>query len=171
MRDWRCVSIGRIARGAEHRRSRARGPAPTLAPSGARDAKPSTPAGSSIDGSMLEPIRMHGQLTDSAVQAAIKPQHFPNQLERSAADGDTVTVGAAKLVWHALDTIALQRQSLSLRLCTLKPTSNVLFWAVTVVDSPREMQDVRLAIGSNAASRLVAQRRGGHRPLQRPAER
>ena len=34
-----------------------------------------------------------------------------------------------------------------------KPTSNVLFWVETTVDSPREMQGVRLAIGSNAASR------------------
>src|SRR5262249_50058897 len=33
-----------------------------------------------------------------------------------------------------------------------KPTSNVLFWAVTIVNAPREMRDVRLAIGSNAAS-------------------
>ena len=33
-----------------------------------------------------------------------------------------------------------------------KPTSNVLFWAVTVVDCPNELKDVRLAIGSNAAS-------------------
>ena len=28
----------------------------------------------------------------------------------------------------------------------------MLFWAVTMVNSPREMRDVRLAIGSNAAS-------------------
>ena len=33
-----------------------------------------------------------------------------------------------------------------------KPTTNVLFWAVTVVNVPREMSNVRLAIGSNAAS-------------------
>jgi hypothetical protein len=33
-----------------------------------------------------------------------------------------------------------------------KPTSNVLFWVVTTVNCPREMHDVRLAIGSNAAS-------------------
>ena len=33
-----------------------------------------------------------------------------------------------------------------------KPTSNVLFWAVTVVDVAAEMPNVRLAIGSNAAS-------------------
>jgi hypothetical protein len=33
-----------------------------------------------------------------------------------------------------------------------KPTSDVLSWAVTTVNMPVEMQDVRLAIGSNAAS-------------------
>src|SRR6185437_8155882 len=33
-----------------------------------------------------------------------------------------------------------------------KASSNVLFWAVTLVNCPEEMKDVRLAIGSNAAS-------------------
>ena len=33
-----------------------------------------------------------------------------------------------------------------------KPTSDVLFWAVTTVRAPQEMRGVRLAIGSNAAS-------------------
>jgi hypothetical protein len=33
-----------------------------------------------------------------------------------------------------------------------KPTSNVLFWAITRVEAPHEMRNVRLAIGSNAAS-------------------
>ena len=33
-----------------------------------------------------------------------------------------------------------------------QPTSNVLFWIVTVVNAPRDLNGVRLAIGSNAAS-------------------
>ena len=33
-----------------------------------------------------------------------------------------------------------------------KPTYGVIFWAVTVVNSPREMKNVRLAVGSNSAS-------------------
>jgi hypothetical protein len=33
-----------------------------------------------------------------------------------------------------------------------KPTSNVLFWAVTVVNASRDIPGIRLAIGSNAAS-------------------
>jgi hypothetical protein len=32
------------------------------------------------------------------------------------------------------------------------PTSNFLFWALTIIDCPEELRDVRLAIGSNAAS-------------------
>jgi hypothetical protein len=33
-----------------------------------------------------------------------------------------------------------------------KPVYGVLFWAVTVINSPREMKNVRMAIGSNSAS-------------------
>ena len=33
-----------------------------------------------------------------------------------------------------------------------KPTYGVIFWAVTVVNSPREMKNVRMAVGSNSAS-------------------
>ena len=33
-----------------------------------------------------------------------------------------------------------------------KKTSDVLFWAVTIINSPRELRGVRLSIGSNAAS-------------------
>ena len=33
-----------------------------------------------------------------------------------------------------------------------KPSGNVLFWVVTVVNSPEEVKDARLAVGSNAAS-------------------
>jgi hypothetical protein len=33
-----------------------------------------------------------------------------------------------------------------------KPVYGILFWAVTVVDCPKEISDVRLAAGSNSAS-------------------
>jgi hypothetical protein len=100
---------------------------------------------------LLEPIAANG-LTDSAVQAAVKKEYFPDQLTVLPRDGDTVTVGGADLAWHAVDTknynVNLYRFAYALR----KPTSNVLFWAVTIVECPREIGDVRLAIGSNAAS-------------------
>ena len=33
-----------------------------------------------------------------------------------------------------------------------KPKYGVLFWAVTIIDCPEEMKDVRLSVGSNGAS-------------------
>jgi hypothetical protein len=101
---------------------------------------------------VLEPIRVAGQLTDSAVQAAAKTEYFANQLTVIPRDGDTVTVGDVQLAWHALDTIKYNVNLFHFAYALGKPTSNVLFWAVTVVNVPREMASVRLAIGSNAAS-------------------
>ena len=101
---------------------------------------------------VLEPIPMKGQLTDSAVQAAVKTDFFPDQLTVVPRNGDKVAVGGSELTWHAVDTTGYNVNLYHFAYALGKPTSNVLFWAVTVVNSPREISDVRLAIGSNAAS-------------------
>jgi hypothetical protein len=101
---------------------------------------------------VLEPIKVPGQLTDSAVQAVVKKEYFPNQFAVMPKDGDVVTVGDEKLAWHAVDTRAYNVNLFHFAYALTKPTSNVLFWTVTVVNAPREMTDVRLGIGSNAAS-------------------
>jgi cephalosporin-C deacetylase-like acetyl esterase len=100
---------------------------------------------------LLEPIETNG-LTGSAVQTAAKKEYFPNQITAVPRDGDKVTVGASQLTWHAVDTINYNVNLYHFAHALGKPTSNVLFWAVTVVNAPREMSGVRLAIGSNAAS-------------------
>lgn len=101
---------------------------------------------------ILEPIRVNGQLTDSAVQTAVKNEYFPTQFTVVPRDGEKVRVGDADLVWHAVDTADYNVNLYHFAYALGKPTSNVLFWAVTVVNAPREMAGVRLAIGSNAAS-------------------
>jgi hypothetical protein len=101
---------------------------------------------------VLEPIRVSGQLTDSAVRTAVATEYFPNQLSVVPRDGDTVNVNGAALRWHAVDTRAYNVNLYHFAWALGKPTSNVLFWVVTVVEAPREMGGVRLAIGSNAAS-------------------
>jgi hypothetical protein len=88
---------------------------------------------------VLEPVPVPGRLTESAVQEALK-----------VADLSKVTGTHA---WHNLDTTLYNVNLYHFAWSLSKPTSNVLFWTETVVDSPREMQNVRLAIGSNAASR------------------
>jgi hypothetical protein len=100
---------------------------------------------------LLEPIRVPGQLTESAVQTAVV-KDFSVQSSPLPRDGETLAVGGNELTWHAVDTLNYNVNLFHFAYALKKPTTNVLFWAVTVVNSPREMSDVRLAIGSNAAS-------------------
>jgi hypothetical protein len=101
---------------------------------------------------ILEPIRVAPQLTDSAVQAVVKKDYFPSQFTAIPHDRDTVAVGDQSLTWHAVDTRDYNVNLFHFAAALNKPTSNVLFWSVTVVIAPRDMPNVRLAIGSNAAS-------------------
>jgi hypothetical protein len=106
---------------------------------------------------LLEPIRQQSlrsnqQLTDSFVQAAVKREYFPNQFTMIPHDADKVTVDDTELTWYALDTSKYNVNLYSFAYALRKPTFNVLFWAVTIVNCPREMSGVRLAVGSNAAS-------------------
>ena len=100
---------------------------------------------------ILEPIGVSG-LTDSAVQASVKKEYFPGQFTVLPHNGDKVTVGNAELTWHAVDTKNYNINLFHFARALGKPTSDVLFWAVTVIHCPREMRGVRLAIGSNSAS-------------------
>jgi hypothetical protein len=100
---------------------------------------------------VLEPIPANG-LTDGVVQAAVKKEYFPNQFSVVPRDGDKVSVGDAELVWHAVDTKNYNVNLYHFAYERDKKTSNVLFWAVTVVTVPQDVANVRLAIGSNAAS-------------------
>jgi hypothetical protein len=101
---------------------------------------------------ILEPIRVNGQLTDSVVQAAVKTEYFPGQFNVIPHDRDKVTVGGTELIWHAVDTNEYNVNLYYFAAGLGRPTSNVLFWAVTIVHCPQEMPGVRLAVGSNAAS-------------------
>jgi hypothetical protein len=73
---------------------------------------------------------------------------------RNGIDGlaQRMTVGGAELSWHAVDTRLYNVNLYHFAHALGKSTTNVLFWAVTVVNAPREIPGVRLAIGSNAAS-------------------
>ena len=102
---------------------------------------------------VLEPIPVPGRLTQSAVEEALKAAALPEAGDALPKDGDVVSVGGAPAKWHAWDTVHYNLNLYHFAWSLSKPTSNVLFWVVTTVDAPSEMQNVRLAIGSNAASR------------------
>jgi hypothetical protein len=101
---------------------------------------------------ILEPIRNDTPLTDNAVKTAARKEYIPNQFNVVPRDGEKVTVGGEELAWHAVDSKEYNVNLYHFAHALNKPTSFVLFWAVTVVNCSEEMRDVRLAIGSNAAS-------------------
>ena len=105
---------------------------------------------------LLEPInkpnRSNAGFTDSYVRASLTTNYFPTQFTLVPHDGDKVTVGGQELAWHALDSANFNVKLFRFAYGLNKPTYGIVFWAVTVVDSPREMKNVRLAVGSNSAS-------------------
>ena len=105
---------------------------------------------------LLEPInkpnRTNTVFTDSYVRNAFTTEYFPNQFTVVPRDGDKVTVAGEELAWHALDSANFNVKLFRFAYGLNKPIYGVIFWAVTVVDSPREMKNVRLAVGSNSAS-------------------
>jgi len=131
------------------------GPSPAAAPTLRPPSSPSLAP--NADGFIqrwliLEPIRRPGPLADSAVRAAVNTEYFPDQFTVLPGDGDRVTVNDTALVWHAVDTSRYNVNLFHFSYALGKPTSNVLFWVVTVVDAPMDIPNVRLAICSNAAS-------------------
>ena len=105
---------------------------------------------------LLDPIvvqvRSNAELVDSFVRANLLKEYFPNQFTVIPKDGDKVKVGDAELTWHALDTNDFNVNLYHFATGLKKPGFNVVFWAVTTVNSPQEMRNVRLAVGSNSAS-------------------
>jgi hypothetical protein len=105
---------------------------------------------------LLEPISKPNNsntgFTDSYVRNAFNTEYFPNQFTVIPHDGDKVTVAGQELAWHALDSSLFNVKLFRFAYGLNKTSYGVIFWAVTVVNSPREMKNVRLTAGSNAAS-------------------
>jgi hypothetical protein len=105
---------------------------------------------------LLEPInkpnRTNTVFTGAYVRNAFYTEYFPDQFTVIPKDGDKVTAGDQELAWHALDSKNFNVRLFRFAYGLNKPTYGVIFWAVTVVNSPREMKNVRLAAGSNSAS-------------------
>ena len=105
---------------------------------------------------LLEPIskpnRTNTVFTDSYLREAFYIEYFPGQFTAVPKPGSKVKVGKQSLTWHAFDSklynVKLFRFASNLK----TDVYGVLFWAVTVVNCPEDMPDVRLSVGSNSAS-------------------
>jgi hypothetical protein len=105
---------------------------------------------------LLEPInkpnRTNTVFTDSYIRNAMNTEYFANQFTVIPRNGDRVTVDGQELAWHALDSTNFNVKLFRFAYGLHKPTYGVLFWAVTIVNSPSAMKNVRMAVGSNSAS-------------------
>ncbi|MDR0961225.1 MAG: acetylxylan esterase [Mediterranea sp.] len=107
---------------------------------------------------LLEPIdkpnRTNTVFTDTYLNQAFDTLYFKNQFTVLPKDGDKVKVGKLNLTWNALDSklynVKLYRYAASMK---ERRVYGVLFWAVTVIDCPEDITNVRLSAGSNSASK------------------
>ena len=100
---------------------------------------------------ILDPIAAQG-VTQNEFQAVVKTQHFPNELTMVPRDGETVNTSGGQLTWHAIDTVEFKVNLYHFGPMIGKPTDNVFFWVVSLIQCPEEIPGARLAIGSNDAS-------------------
>ena len=105
---------------------------------------------------LLEPIdkpnRSNTVFTDSYIRDAFATEYVPNQFTVLPKDGDKVKVGKQKLTWHALDSKLFNVKLFRFASGLKKQVYGVLFWAVTVIECPEDMENIRMSIGSNSAS-------------------
>jgi hypothetical protein len=105
---------------------------------------------------LLEPInkpnRGNTVFTDSYLRKAFDTLYFKNQFTILPKHGEKVKFGKEELKWHALESTNFNVKLFRFAYGLNKQIYGVVFWAVTVVNSPEEMKDVRLAVGSNSAS-------------------
>lgn len=105
---------------------------------------------------LLEPIskpnRTNTVFTDTYIRNTMTKEYFPNQFTVIPRHGDKVTVEGQELTWHAVVSTGYNVKLFRFAYGLNKPTYGVLFWAVTIVHSPREIKNVRMAVGSNSAS-------------------
>lgn len=105
---------------------------------------------------LLEPIdkpnRGNTVFTDSYLREHFNKPYFKGQQTIVPKDGQKVKVGKQTLTWHALDSENMNVKLFRFAEKWGQQVYGVLFWAVTIIDCDEEIENVRLAAGSNSAS-------------------
>jgi hypothetical protein len=89
------------------------------------------------------------------VTAVFKQEQAPAGFGRGAQqqpEGPQVKTVKQTLTWRALDSENMNVKLFRFAEKWGEKVYGVLFWAVTIIDCPEEIKDVRLAVGSNSAS-------------------
>jgi hypothetical protein len=105
---------------------------------------------------VLEPIKKdiarNNILTDGYLRTNFSADNFSTDYTIVPKNGETVKVGNQELKWYALDSKTFNVNLYHFTYAIEKPRYGILVWLVTVIDSPEEMKNVRMAVGSNSSS-------------------
>ena len=82
----------------------------------------------------------------------LNPSKLPKPLPAVPRDGQKVKYGKQSLIWHAMESNSYNVRLFRFADLLQKATYRVCFWAVTAIDCPEDIPNVRLAAGSNGAS-------------------
>ncbi|CAN5571871.1 hypothetical protein BH09BAC4_BH09BAC4_33890 [soil metagenome] len=105
---------------------------------------------------VLEPVKKdivrNNIFTDNYLRTAFSADNFSSDYTTVPKNGQTVNVGNQELKWYALDSKAFNVNLYHFTYAINKPKYGILVWLVTVIDSPEEIQNVRMAAGCNSGS-------------------
>ena len=90
--------------------------------------------------------------TDSYLREHFAMEYFKGQQTIVPRDGQKVKAQKQTLTWHALDSENYNVKLFRFAEKWGQQVYGVLFWTVTIIDCDEDIENVRLAVGSNSAS-------------------
>ena len=103
---------------------------------------------------VLEPVRKeiarNNVLTEKYLRTTFSADNFSTDFTVVPKDGKKVKVGGKELKWYALESKTYNFNLYHFTYAINKPPYGVLFWLVTVINSPEEIKDVRMTAGVNS---------------------
>ena len=93
-----------------------------------------------------------GQKVTAVFQQEQAPAGFGRGFGQQQPEGPQVKTVKQTLTWHALESNMFNVKLFRFAEKYGEKVYGVLFWAVTIIDCPEDIENVRLAVGSNSAS-------------------
>lgn len=104
---------------------------------------------------LLEPVRKeiprNNILTENYLRTTFSTDNFSTDFTAVPKNGDKVNIAGQELKWYALDSKGYNFNLYHFTYAIEKPPYGVLFWLVTVINSPEEIKNVRMTAGVNSA--------------------
>lgn len=105
---------------------------------------------------LLEPIdkpnRGNTVFTDSYIKQHLGMEYFKGQFSLLPKNGQKVKVGKQKLQWHKMDSKLYNVKLFRFATGLDKKYYGIIFLATTVIECNKDIDGVRLSVGSNSAS-------------------